>query len=159
MARKSAGLLLYRRRADRLEVFLVHPGGPFWARKDEGAWSIPKGEYEDGEEPLAAAKREVSEETGLNVAGDFVALGEVKQAGGKRVTAWAIETDFDPASLRSNTFSVEWPPRSGKVREFPEVDRADWFPIAAARRKLLAAQVAFIDRLLAEPGTSAEVSA
>jgi len=156
MARQSAGLLLYRRRAGELELFLVHPGGPFWAKKDEGAWSIPKGEYAEGEEPLAAAKREMAEETGLTVAGDFLALGEVRQAGGKRVTAWAVDMDFDPAALRSNTFSMEWPPRSGKLRDFPEVDRGEWFPIPAARKKALAAQVAFVDRLLAELGISAE---
>jgi len=152
MTRLSAGFLLYRRRTGHLEVFLVHPGGPFWAKKDEGAWSIPKGECAEGEEPLAAARREVAEETGVVVAGDFLPLGEVRQSGGKRVVAWAREMDFDPALVHSNTFSMEWPPKSGKLREFPEVDRADWFPIAAAKTKLLAAQVAFVDRLLAEFG-------
>ena len=152
MAKRSAGFLLYRRRQGGLEVFLVHPGGPFWVRKDEGAWSIPKGECAEGEEPLAAARREVAEETGVTVAGDFLALGEVRQAGGKRVTAWAVEMDLDPAVVRSNTFSMEWPPRSGKLSEFPEVDRADWFPIAVARTRLLGSQVAFVDRLLHELG-------
>jgi len=155
MARQSAGLLLYRRWNGRLEVFLVHPGGPFWAKRDDGAWSIPKGEYTQEEEPLAAAIREVAEETGLTVAGDFLPVGEIRQAGGKRVIAWAVEMDCDPAAVRSNTFSMEWPPKSGKLREFPEVDRANWFPIAAARTKLLAAQGTFIDRLLAELGMSA----
>jgi predicted NUDIX family NTP pyrophosphohydrolase len=152
MARLSAGFLLYRRRTGRLEVFLVHPGGPFWAKKDEGAWSIPKGECAEGEEPMAAARREVAEETGVVVAGDLLLLGEVRQASGKRVVAWATEMDFDPGAVRSNTFSMEWPPKSGKLREFPEVDRGDWFPIAAAKTKLLAAQVAFVDRLVAELG-------
>jgi predicted NUDIX family NTP pyrophosphohydrolase len=156
MARLSAGLLLYRRRTGRLEVFLVHPGGPFWAKKDEGVWSIPKGECAEGEEPVAAARREVAEETGVVVAGDLLPLGEVRQAGGKRVAAWAVEMDFDPAVVRSNAFSMEWPPKSGKLREFPEVDRADWFPIAAAKTKLLSAQVAFVDRLLVGLGISPE---
>lgn len=148
MSKRSAGLLLYRVRDDRLEVFLAHMGGPFWARKDEGAWSIVKGEYEDVEDPFAAARREFFEETGAEPpAGRTLELGEVRQASGKRVVAWAIEGDFDPASVRSNTFTLEWPPRSGQMREFPEVDRAEWFDTATARRKLVKAQVAFIDAL------------
>src|SRR5262245_11944541 len=117
----SAGILVYRRGTDAIEVFLVHPGGPFWAKKDVGAWSIPKGEIAAGEDPLEAAKREFREETGLSIDGSFVALEPVKQRGGKTVHAWAVQGDVDPAQLRSNTFSMEWPPRSGQQREFPEV--------------------------------------
>ena len=153
---QSAGLLLYRVRAGRPEVLLGHMGGPFWARKDEAAWSLFKGEYAEGEDPLAAARREFEEETGTPPPdGSPLALGEVRQASGKRVVAWALEGDFDPASLRSNTFTVEWPPRSGRKAEFPEVDRAEWFDLATARRKLVKAQAAFVDRLeqaLAEAG-------
>ena len=126
----------------------MHPGGPFWARRDEGAWSIPKGEYTAAEEPLACAVREFEEELGSAPAGPFAELGEVRQKGGKLVTAWAAEGDFDPAALRSNTFEVEWPPRSGRMQEFPEVDRAAWFAPDDARVKLLPAQVPFVDRLL-----------
>jgi predicted NUDIX family NTP pyrophosphohydrolase len=147
MPKLSAGLLLFRK-SPHLEVFLVHPGGPFWARKDDGAWSIPKGEYSIHEEALQAAKREFHEETGISVDGDFVPLGELKQPGGKIVTAWALEKDVDAALVTSNTFSIEWPPKSGKTQEFPEIDRAAWFPIAMARTKLLKGQVAFIDRLV-----------
>lgn len=125
----------------------MHPGGPFWAKKDAGAWTIPKGEYGDGEEPLAAARREFEEETGSAVDGEFLALGEVKQSGGKVVTAWAIERDLDATSIRSNTFSMEWPPRSRKIREFPEIDRANWFSVGEAREKLIPAQTAFLERL------------
>lgn len=125
----------------------MHPGGPFWAKKDIGVWTIPKGEYDDGEEPLAAARREFEEETGSAAEGQFLALGEVKQSGGKVVTAWALERDLDPGAIRSNTFSMEWPPRSGKMREFPEIDRAAWFSLTEAREKLIAAQTAFLDRL------------
>ena len=148
MAKQSAGLLIYRRGGDAIEVFLVHPGGPFWAKKDDGAWSIPKGEYLPGEDPLLAAKREVTEETGVTASGDCVPLGEVKQAGGKLVRAWACEMDFDASTIVSNTFSMEWPPKSGRMQEFPEVDRAAWFSIPRAKQKLIAAQVAFVDRLL-----------
>ncbi|HVO91475.1 MAG TPA: NUDIX domain-containing protein [Terriglobales bacterium] len=148
MAKKiSAGLLLYRCR-DELEIFLVHPGGPFWAKKDAGAWSIPKGEIAHGEEPLRAAKREFFEETGFAVDGNFRALDPIKQAGGKIVQAWAIEADCDPAEIHSNSFSIEWPPKSGKTREFPEVDRAGWFGIGEARKKILAAQTGLIDQFL-----------
>src|SRR5512141_1466539 len=140
MAKKtSAGLLLYRYRGD-IEVFLVHPGGPFWAKKDNGAWSIPKGEFEEGESPLNAAKREFQEETGLPAEGDFVELQPVKQPSGKVVYAFAVEGDCDPASVRSNSFTMEWPQGSGRVREFPEVDRADWFTVLEARDKLLKGQ-------------------
>jgi predicted NUDIX family NTP pyrophosphohydrolase len=148
MSKRSAGLLLYRVRDDRLEVFLAHMGGPFWARKDEGAWTVVKGEYEESEDPFAAARREFLEETGAEApAGRTLELGEVRQSSGKRVVAWAIEGDLDSASIRSNTFTVEWPPRSGLMREFPEIDRAEWFDTATARRKLIKAQVPFIDTL------------
>jgi predicted NUDIX family NTP pyrophosphohydrolase len=153
VTRKSAGLLLYRRR-NGLEVLLVHPGGPLWARKDEGAWSIPKGEIDAGEDPLLAARREFEEETGVPVSGDFVPLTPVRQAGGKLVYAWAVESDFDPATLRSGTFTLEWPPRSGRQREFPEVDRAEWFTIDDAKRKINPAQVTLLNQLGAlHPGT------
>ena len=142
----SAGLLLYRRR-DHVEVFLVHPGGPLWARKDAGAWSLPKGEFDAGEDPLEAAKREFLEETGSTVDGEFVALSPVVQRSGKTVFAWAIEADFDASQLKSNTFSMEWPPKSGKIREFPEVDRAAWFDIPEARSRILPGQVNFLDQL------------
>jgi predicted NUDIX family NTP pyrophosphohydrolase len=143
----SAGLLLYRRRGE-LEVFLVHPGGPFWAKKDAGAWSVPKGEIGDGEDPLEAAKREFTEETGFLIAGELRPLEPLKQSGGKIVHAWAIEGDCDPSQLRSNLFSIEWPPKSGQTREFPEVDRAGWFSIPEARRKILAGQIGFIDQVV-----------
>lgn len=147
MKMQSAGLLLFRGSKDGLEVFLVHPGGPFWARKDAGAWSIPKGEYSDDEDALAAAQREFQEETGVAVDGDFISLGEVKQAGGKVVKAWAVKHELDPASLKSNTFSLEWPPRSGKIREFPEVDSGAWFSLDEARGKIVKAQEQFLTRL------------
>ncbi len=148
MAKKiSAGLLLYRRRGE-LEVFLVHPGGPFWAKKDAGAWSIPKGEIGEGEEPLQAAQREFLEETGFPIGGEFRPLELLKQSGGKSVHAWAIEADCDPSELRSNLFSLEWPPKSGQTREFPEVDRAAWFTIPQAREKILKGQIGFIDQLI-----------
>ena len=148
MPKLSAGILLFRRRDSGLEVFLVHPGGPFWKKKDNGAWSIPKGEYLAGEDPLAAARREFEEETGFACpAGDPVALGEVKQPGGKIVTAFALEGDCDANNIRSNLFELEWPPKSGKMQQFPEVDRAGWFPLPEARKKLLAGQHAFLDRL------------
>ena len=143
----SAGLLLYRRQPE-LEVFLVHPGGPFWAKKDLGAWSIPKGEIGEGEEPLAAAVREFTEETGFTVDGDFQALSPLRQKSGKTVRAWAVEADCDPALLRSNLFSMEWPPRSGKQQEFPEVDRGAWFGIDEARTRIIGGQAGFIDELL-----------
>jgi predicted NUDIX family NTP pyrophosphohydrolase len=148
MARRSAGIVLYRRRDGAVEVLLVHPGGPFWARRDQGAWSIPKGEVDEGEEPLAVALREFEEETGNHPPpGELVPLGEVRQRGGKVVTAWAAPGDLDPATITSNTFTVEWPPRSGTRREFPEVDRAGWFDLATAREKLVPAQAELLDRL------------
>lgn len=145
---------MYRRMGLELEVLLVHPGGPFWARKDLGAWSIPKGEFEEGEEPLAAAKREFCEELGAELGamfrdGAFLDLGALVQPSRKEVIAWAVEGDFPVAALKSNTFEMEWPPRSGKMKRFPEVDRAAWFDSAEARRKILQGQVEFIERLLA----------
>jgi predicted NUDIX family NTP pyrophosphohydrolase len=150
MPKKSAGLLLYRLGSEGLEVLLVHPGGPFWAKKDDGAWSIPKGEFADGEDPLAAARREFEEETGARPSGEFIALSPIKQAGGKLVLAWAVPANFDPSTLRSNPFSMEWPPKSGKIRDFPEVDRAAWFPLEEARRKILKGQADFLDQLKAQ---------
>ena len=147
MAKESAGLLLYRRKSGALEVFLVHPGGPFWAKKDDGAWSIPKGELAPGEEPLAAAIREFAEETGMTLAGDFRPLPPAKQTGGKLVRAWALEGDIDPAALRSNTFEMEWPPRSGKRQSFPEVDRGAWFTLDEARRRINKGQITLIEAL------------
>jgi predicted NUDIX family NTP pyrophosphohydrolase len=147
MAKRSAGILAFRRRGDSIEFLLVHPGGPFWRAKDEGAWSIPKGEYEVGEPPLAAALREFTEETGFIASDPLLPLTPLRQPSGKRVAAWAFEGDFDPAEMRSNTFELEWPPRSGKIAEFPEVDRAGWFDAADAKRKLLKGQVGFVDEL------------
>jgi predicted NUDIX family NTP pyrophosphohydrolase len=147
MPKQSAGILLYRRAERGLEVFLVHPGGPFWAKKDLGAWAIPKGEYGEGEDALAAARREFEEETGFAVEGDFVELGTVRQAGGKVVSVWAIEGDCDPAKMTSNTFEMEWPPRSGRMQEFPEVDRGAWLALPEARDRILASQKPFVDRL------------
>jgi predicted NUDIX family NTP pyrophosphohydrolase len=150
MPATSAGLLLYRRTPDGdLEVLVAHPGGPFWARKDEGAWSVPKGEYAPGDDPLQTAYREFEEEIGLPAPpGRARPLGEVRQPGGKRVVAWALEADLDLAGAHSNTFELEWPKGSGKVREFPEVDRVAWVPLSVARTKLLRGQVAFLDLLL-----------
>ena len=150
MARRSAGIVLYRSGAAGVEVLLVHPGGPFWAKKDAGAWSIPKGEYEDGEDPLACALREFEEETGTRLASDeVVELGSVRQKSGKQVTAWAVAGDLDPDNVRSNTFVMEWPPRSGRQAEFPEIDRAEWFGLDEARAKLVPAQAELVDRLAA----------
>ena len=147
MSRKSAGILPYRFRAGRLEVLLVHPGGPFWAKRDLGSWSIAKGEYEEGEEPLQAALREFFEETGHRPAGPFLPLARRKQPSGKIINAWAAESDWDPSDLVSNTFTMEWPKGSGKVREFPEVDRAEWFDMAEAARRILPGQRGFLDEL------------
>ena len=146
MAQTSAGLLMFRR-TEILEVLLVHPGGPFWRKKDAGAWSIPKGLVETGQEPLQAARREFAEETGIVAAGQFIELGEAKQAGGKVVRAWAFENDCSP-TISSNTFLMEWPPKSGRVQEFPEVDRGEWFSVEDARERINAGQVVFLDRLL-----------
>ena len=149
MAKESAGILLYRQRGGATEVFLVHPGGPFWKKKDEGAWSIPKGEANAGEERHAAAIREFAEETGTTLGGDFRALPSIKQAGGKWVHAWAIAGDLDPATLVSNEFEMEWPPRSGKRVRFPEVDRGAWFVIDEARNRINKGQAALLDSLAA----------
>jgi predicted NUDIX family NTP pyrophosphohydrolase len=149
VAKRSAGILLYRLREGPPEVLLVHPGGPYWARKDLGAWSIPKGEYDDAEDPQACALREFEEETGTRLPpGELAELGEVKQKGGKVVTAWAAEGDLDAGAVSSNTFTMEWPPRSGRTAEFPEIDRAGWFEIETAREKLVPAQTEFLDRLV-----------
>lgn len=147
MVRTSAGILLYRFHAKQLQVMLVHMGGPFWARKDAGAWTIPKGEYETGEDPLDAAKREFSEETGHTVEGQFIALAPIKQKSGKVVQAWAVEGDFDVATLKSNMFTTEWPPKSGKMQSFPEVDKAEWFTLDIAREKMVQAQAGLLDEL------------
>jgi predicted NUDIX family NTP pyrophosphohydrolase len=144
----SAGLIVFREREGALDVLLGHMGGPFWARRDEGAWSIPKGELNDGEQPLAGALREFEEELGqAPPAGPVIELGEVRQKAGKVVVAFAVEGDFDPAQLRPGTFEMQWPPRSGRTQEFPEVDRVAWFDLETARRKLVQGQVALLDRL------------
>jgi predicted NUDIX family NTP pyrophosphohydrolase len=147
MAKRSAGLLMFRRKGGELEVFLVHPGGPFWAGKDAGAWTVPKGEYVEGEEPLDAAKREFAEETGFEARGEFIDLGTVRQTSGKIVNAWAFEGDCDPEKLVSNTCEIEWPPRSGRKLEIPEVDRGAWFTMEAARKRILKTQEGFLDVL------------
>jgi len=153
MHKLSAGILLYRRRSGMLEVFLVHPGGPYWQKKDLGAWSIPKGEYEKGEDPLSAAKREFQEETGFApTAGELTWLSEVKLSSGKVVTAWAVEGDRDAEVIRSNIFSMEWPPKSGKMQEFPEVDRAAWITLPEENEKIHPAQREFLSRLAAIVG-------
>lgn len=143
----SAGILAFRIGPDGVEVLLAHAGGPFWRNKDLGAWSIPKGEIDPDEKPLAAAVREFQEETGCAPAGHFLALGEVKQAGGKVVIAFAVEADIDAEAIRSNSFTMEWPPRSGKMQEFPEIDRAGWFDLPTARAKINPAQAVFLERL------------
>ena len=148
MAKKSAGLLLFRESAAGLEVLLVHPGGPFWAKKDDGAWSIPKGEFGDDEEALTAAKREFEEEMGAPPAGDFIPLEPLRQPGGKLVIAWALQADFDTSRLKSNMFSMEWPPKSGRQQEFPEIERAGWFPLELARVKILKGQAGLLDQLV-----------
>jgi len=152
-SKQSAGIVLYRHGRAGLEVFLVHPGGPFWSNKDLGAWSIPKGEYHDHEDALLAAQREFSEETGGAVHGPFLALTPCRQAGGKLVRAWAAEGDFDPSRLRSNEFSLEWPPRSGRLQSFPEIDRAAWFTLPEARGRILKAQIALLDEISARIST------
>lgn len=148
MVKHSAGLLMYRFSGDEIEVFLVHPGGPFWAKKDVASWSIPKGEFSDDEDPLQAAIREFEEETGFPVDGKFISLEVLKQPSGKIIHAWALEGDCDPTKIRSNTFSIEWPSKSGKQQEFPEIDKAGWFDTEAAKTKLHKGQVELIDRLL-----------
>ena len=148
MSQVSAGLLMYRKSGDVLEVFLVHPGGPFWARKDEGAWSIPKGLIEEGEDKLEAAKREFVEETSIFPAEPFVFLGEIRQKSGKRVCAWAFERNCDLPSMNSNTFTLEWPPNSGQMKEFPEIDKGEFFAVPTARRKINPHQAEFLDRLI-----------
>lgn len=147
MAKKSAGFFLYRRHKGTLEVFLVHMGGPYWTKKDIGAWSIPKGEYESNEDPFEVAKREFLEETGFEAVGAFIPLTDRKQPSGKLITAWAFEGDCDAEAIRSNTFSMEWPPRSGQMQEFQEVDRAAWFAPDKARDKIVKGQRPFIDEL------------
>ena len=147
LMRRSAGILMYKYRERELLVLLVHPGGPYWAKKDLGSWSIPKGEHDEGEDPLAAAVREFQEETGGQVQGPFRSLGEVTQSNRKTVSAWAVEGDFDPKMLKSNLCEIEWPPKSGRRQLIPEVDRAAWFLLQEARRKLLSAQGPFLDRL------------
>ena len=148
MEKRSAGLLMFRGRDKQIEVFLVHPGGPFWSNKDAGAWMIPKGEYIDGELPLDAARREFREETGFEANGEFIDLGTVKQASGKLVSAWAFEGDCDPEKLTSNSCTVEWPPRSGRTIEIPEVDRGAWYSLSAARSSILKSQQPFLDVLV-----------
>ena len=147
MEKRSAGLLMFRRRGAGLDVFLVHPGGPFWAKKDAGAWMIPKGEYTDGELPLDAARREFHEETGFEASGEFIDLGTVRQASGKFVTAWAFEGDCDPTKLTSNLCMMEWPPRSGRMIEIPEIDRGAWYSLPAAKACILKSQQPFLDVL------------
>ncbi len=148
MSVHSGGILLFRFRANKLEVLLVHPGGPFWSGKDEGAWSIPKGVFRDHESPLDAAKREFREETGYEVAGQFTNLGTIRQPSKKIVHVWANQSDLDASLAKSNKFSMEWPRKSGIMREFPEVDKAEWFEAGKARKKILKGQAGFIDRLL-----------
>jgi predicted NUDIX family NTP pyrophosphohydrolase len=146
--KKSAGLLLFRH-TDQLEILLVHMGGPYWEKKDDGAWSIPKGEFEENEDPLNAAKREFAEETGTVPVGDFIPLEPIKQPSGKLIYAWAVNAEFDLSTLRSNVFTMEWPPKSGKQQEFPEIDRAAWLTPEIAKRKILKGQASFVDQLQA----------
>jgi predicted NUDIX family NTP pyrophosphohydrolase len=147
MPKNSAGLLMFRFREGKMEVFLVHPGGPFWVNKDLGAWSIPKGEYLEGEEPLAAARREFEEETGFPAQDQFIPLAPRTQPHGKVISAWAFEGDADPGKIKSNTFTLEWPPNSGQHREFPEVDRAGWFTLEEGRQKIVRGQIGFLDEM------------
>jgi len=161
-SKRSAGLLLYRKRQGELEVFLVHPGGPLWAKKNQGAWTLPKGEYQAEEDPLSAAQREFQEETGFLASGPFLALGSVRQKSGKIVIAWAFEGDCDPTQLISNTCSIEWPPRSGRTMEIPEVDRGQWFRLTDAHQHIREEQRPLLEALverLAAPGTSQSFSA
>jgi predicted NUDIX family NTP pyrophosphohydrolase len=149
VAKQAAGILLYRRGPRGLEVLLAHPGGPLWARKDLGAWTLPKGQFTDDEEPIAAAKREFEEEMGSPPSGEFVQIGSIRQPSGKVVHAFVAESDFDVSTVHSNLFTLEWPPKSGKRAQFPEVDRAAWFSIDEARQKILKGQEPFLERLLA----------
>jgi len=148
MAKKSAGILLFRKKESALEVFLVHPGGPYFIKKDLAAWSIPKGELNEEEDPLVAAKREFFEETGFEIDGEFIMLNPVRQKNGKVVMAWAVEGEIDEKSISSNLFSIEWPPKSGRFKDFPEIDKGGWFSIAEAREKIIAAQAGFLDELV-----------
>jgi predicted NUDIX family NTP pyrophosphohydrolase len=148
MPKRSAGILPFRRSNNGLEVLLVHPGGPFWRRRDEGAWSLAKGEYGERETPSAAARREFKEETGWDVTQDMHPLGEIRQAGGKHLTAFAVEAAFDPATFVSNSFELEWPPRSGRLQSFAEIDQVTWFGLSEARRKILPSQEPLLDRLV-----------
>ncbi|MEI9419161.1 NUDIX domain-containing protein [Mesorhizobium sp. Cs1321R2N1] len=154
MAKRSAGLLIHRRGGNSIQVLLVHPGGPFWAKKDDGAWSIPKGLVDEGEDELAAARRETEEELGIKVEGPFARLGDYRQPGGKIVIAWSVEADIDVASMKSNTFTMEWPPRSGRMKEFPEVDRAGWFTLAEAEVKILKGQRPMLSDLVERLGAA-----
>lgn len=147
MPKQSAGILLYRKAPHGLQVFLVHPGGPFFKNKDDGSWSVPKGEYLPDEDALTAAKREFHEETGHEITGDFIALNPIKQKGGKTVQAWAVKGNINPENIKSNTFEIEWPPRSGKKQTFDEIDRGEWFDISVAKIKINPAQAALIDEL------------
>jgi predicted NUDIX family NTP pyrophosphohydrolase len=144
----SGGILLFRRRAGVLQVMLAHPGGPYWENRDEGSWSIPKGLFEENEAPLDAARREFAEETGFDVTGEFIELGALVQPGGKVVHAFALESDLDTAAITSNTFSLEWPPHSGRIEHYPEIDRGEWFDIAQASKKITRGQLEFLDRLI-----------
>lgn len=147
MSKKSAGILLYKIANQKLKVFLVHPGGPFWAKKDDGAWSIPKGEFENDEDPLAAAIREFKEETGMEISGELIELTSIKQKSGKTVYAWAVEGDIDPSKIKSNDFEIEWPPNSGKKQIFPEIDKAGWFTDVEAKKKIISGQSPLIEEL------------
>jgi predicted NUDIX family NTP pyrophosphohydrolase len=147
MTKLSAGLLMFRRSQGAVEVLLVHPGGPFWEKKDLASWSLPKGEYSEGEDAFAAAMREFEEETGIRPKGQFIPLGQIRQPSGKLVTAWAFEGDCDPSTIKSNLFSMEWPKGSRRLQEFPEIDRGEWFTFAVARRKILKGQLGFLERL------------
>lgn len=152
MAKKSAGLIMYRFKDSGLQILLVHPGGPFWSKKDDASWSIPKGEYTDEEDPFDVAKREFNEETGYEANGHFIPLTPIKQPSKKIISAWAFEGDCDASNIKSNTFTMEWPPHSGKQAEFPEIDRAGWFPVPVAKKKLLKGQIGFIHQLIEKIG-------
>jgi predicted NUDIX family NTP pyrophosphohydrolase len=147
MRKKAAGILLYRQNGSSFEVLLIHPGGPFWAKKDAGAWSIPKGEISENEDPLMAAQREFHEETGFSVQGPFISIGSVKQSSGKVVQAWACKGNVDASAIQSNSFNLEWPPHSGKYQDFPEADRAEWFSLTQARKKILKVQLPLLENL------------